>query len=391
MKILMVLEGEFPTDERVEKEALSLTHAGHEVHLLCPTLKQRSTSENYKGIHLHRIVSSSFYYKKARVACLTTPFYFSYWRKAVSIVLAQQHFDVLHIHDLPLAKVGVQLAPEFKVKLVMDFHENYPYMLKEELYTKTLVGRLLSPINKWVKYEKQVLQTIDYAVCVCPEMHNRMEVLSARPRYTILDNTVDISRWPDYVKKDKAIDRINTIYVGGLTVKRGVEVAIKGIALFNSKSEKKAYLDIYGSGKQVYIDSLLTLAKELGIEGHVTYKGYIKLPEDAQELGTYHIGLIPHLRSTHTDNTSPNKIFQYYYYKLPVLCADCNYLVRLVKETGGGLLYKDTSPEDFALKLSEMNDDTKLETLGESAYESIVDKYNWGKSAEHFCDFYDTL
>ena len=39
MKILMVLENQFPDDERVEKEALSLIKAGHEVHLLCATLK----------------------------------------------------------------------------------------------------------------------------------------------------------------------------------------------------------------------------------------------------------------------------------------------------------------------------------------------------------------
>ena len=40
MKILMVLENQFPDDERVEKEALSLIEAGHEVHLLCATLKK---------------------------------------------------------------------------------------------------------------------------------------------------------------------------------------------------------------------------------------------------------------------------------------------------------------------------------------------------------------
>ena len=55
MKILMVLENQFPDDERVEKEALSLIKAGHEVHLLCATLKkERVGDENYKGIRLHR-------------------------------------------------------------------------------------------------------------------------------------------------------------------------------------------------------------------------------------------------------------------------------------------------------------------------------------------------
>ena len=59
MKILMVLENQFPDDERVEKEALSLIKAGHEVHLLCATLKkERVGDENYKGIRLHRALSA---------------------------------------------------------------------------------------------------------------------------------------------------------------------------------------------------------------------------------------------------------------------------------------------------------------------------------------------
>jgi len=39
MKILMVLEGEFPPDNRVEKEAVSLIEAGHEVHIACYSKK----------------------------------------------------------------------------------------------------------------------------------------------------------------------------------------------------------------------------------------------------------------------------------------------------------------------------------------------------------------
>ena len=41
MKILMILESEFPPDVRVENEMLALTEAGHEVHLACSTRKNR--------------------------------------------------------------------------------------------------------------------------------------------------------------------------------------------------------------------------------------------------------------------------------------------------------------------------------------------------------------
>jgi len=47
MKILMVLEWEFPPDVRVENEMLALTEAGYEVHLACSTRKDKSLKETY--------------------------------------------------------------------------------------------------------------------------------------------------------------------------------------------------------------------------------------------------------------------------------------------------------------------------------------------------------
>lgn len=387
----MVLENNFPFDERVEKEALSLTGQGHEVHLACATTRGDKEYEEYKGIFLHRVKSSSFYYNKSRPVCLTLPFYFLFWRKFLSRLLSEIAIDTIHIHDLPLAKIGIELSKKFNKKLVIDFHENFPYMLKEEEYTKTLTGRILSPISKWITYEANILRKIDNAIFVCKEMKTRMLQISSVRNSIELDNTIDIERWPKYEKQKKDGKYIRTIYVGGFTLKRGIEVAIKGIAQFNKQLEQKAILDLYGSAKKDYINSLLKLADDEGIADYVNFKGYINLPEDAQQLGTYDVGLIPHLKNTHTDNTSPNKIFQYYNYKLPVLCSDCNYLVRLVDETKGGLIYDNQSPIDFAKKLQSMCNENDLQKYGEQGYNSILDKYSWDKSVTNLVEFYKNI
>jgi hypothetical protein len=46
MNILMILDGEFPTDDRVEKEALSLLSEGNKVYLLCLNWGKFAKSEN---------------------------------------------------------------------------------------------------------------------------------------------------------------------------------------------------------------------------------------------------------------------------------------------------------------------------------------------------------
>lgn len=55
---------------------------------------------------LHRALSTSFLYNKAKIACLLLPFYFMFWKKQVGNLLCAETFDVIHIHDLPLAEVG---------------------------------------------------------------------------------------------------------------------------------------------------------------------------------------------------------------------------------------------------------------------------------------------
>ncbi len=390
MNILMILENEFPFDERVEKEALSLIKAGHQVTIACATISGKVKSEDYKGIKIIRVQTGNFIYKKARTAALTLPFYFSYWNRFLETILKTNKYDAIHVHDLPLAKVGINLSKKYNTRLTIDFHENYPYMLKEESYTQTLTGKILAPISKWINYEKQTLSQLTNAVCVCDEMAKRMSAINPKVNFYTLDNTLNIDDYSTPLAIETTVNPmlIKLVYVGGFTIKRGIEIAIKGIALANSQGKQKFQLDLYGSGRKEYMDSLIALAENEGVKDYVHYKGYLKLPADASKLMSYDIGLIPHLKNTHTDNTSPNKIFHYYYYKLPVMCSDCNYLTRIVDETKGGFYYKNTSPEEFAKQLIEHSNADELKASGEKGYQSILTKYNWNNRVNSLLNLY---
>ena len=54
MNILMVLDNEFPPDDRVEKEAISLIKAGFEVFIICLNYCKRDNFEVYKNIKVIR-------------------------------------------------------------------------------------------------------------------------------------------------------------------------------------------------------------------------------------------------------------------------------------------------------------------------------------------------
>jgi ribonuclease III len=64
-KILMFLNAPYPADIRVKKESDALLKAGFEIHLLCLRKKNQAYSEQFEGIHLHRIDAGKNNYQLA--------------------------------------------------------------------------------------------------------------------------------------------------------------------------------------------------------------------------------------------------------------------------------------------------------------------------------------
>lgn len=382
----MVLENQFPDDERVEKEALSLIKVGHEVHLLCATLKKECVgNESYKGIMLHRVLSNSFLYNKAKIACLRLPFYFMFWKKQVESLLQRETFDVIHIHDLPLAEVGYWAKKKFGIKFVLDSHENYPYMLDMAPYTKGIAGKLMYSFAAWKRYEREMITKADVVITVCKEMSDRMNELVPRAYYHV-DNTISTELFPRPEPHLKNEGKIRLLYVGGITYHRGLQNVIRGLALIKDKT--KYSLDIYGKG--AYAGEIKDLVVELGLEEVVRFPGYLKFPAEAVKMCAYSLGVISNLRSVQTDCSSPNKIYQYFYYGLPVLVSDMVSVGNIVREYQVGIVYKDNSPEDCARKLEELTS-MDLEDMSMRAHKLCLERYTWEESVKQLMAAYESI
>jgi len=114
MKILMVLDHEFPPDVRVENEIEALTEAGHQVYIACYTMKNRDLADQFGTVVNHRKAISKFTHKTS-VGCLKFPFYFNFWRGYLFNLQKQNIFDAVHNHDLPLAQLGFEMKSKFVI------------------------------------------------------------------------------------------------------------------------------------------------------------------------------------------------------------------------------------------------------------------------------------
>lgn len=381
MKILMVVEREFPEDERVEKEALSLIEAGNKVHLLCFAQKNRATTEVYKGINLHRIPISNFMLKKASVAALTLPFYFHFWKKSIVQVLQKETFEAIHIHDLPLAKVGYELAQQYKMRFVLDLHENWAGLLSVSEHTKTFAAKLLSSNAQWERYEIEYCQKADKVIVVIEEAKERLVKLGIdAAKIHVVSNTISI---PFETSQSHKEQPFTFIYAGGITYHRGLQYVVEGLALLQNTNWQ---LNLVGSGR--YVENLKELAKELNISDKVHFLGHQPYAKMMDLLAEADCCLIPHVKSSHTDNTIPNKLFQYMYLKKPIIASNCDPIERIVNECESGYIYTFDDPEAFAEKAQQMIQSTDLATFGEKGHQKVVEKYNWETDEKELIKMY---
>jgi glycosyltransferase involved in cell wall biosynthesis len=118
--------------------------------------------------------------------------------------------------------------------------------------------------------------------------------------------------------------------------------------------------------------------KKAGLENQVEFFGWQPQEKVFEFIMKSDITLIPHLKSEHTDNTSPNKIFHYMLAQKPVLASDCNYLKRILNAANCGLIYQNNSSEDFARQLKEKIDSPdKRKIWGENGLKAVKNEYNW--------------
>jgi glycosyltransferase involved in cell wall biosynthesis len=383
LRILMVLDREFPPDIRVENEIEVLIKSGHEVHIACYTQKHRPVLECLNGLTIHRKPISSFMYKSS-VACLTLPFYFHFWKKFIAEIGSVQPFDVIHIHDLPLSRIGIWFKKTLDIHLIIDLHENWPAFLRISMHTNTLTGRLLSPISLWRWYEKNVLHRADDIIVVVDEAKTRLTRLGIPPhKIFVVSNTINLVDLRLSIPLHG--EGIILYYAGGINFHRGLQNVI--LALKKANNEKLRFW-ILGDGS--YKSELIALVDQLSLKEQVIFFGHQSFSKVMEMLSQADFAIIPHLKTEHTDSTIPHKLFQYMYAGKPVIASNCLPLQRIIEETGAGVVYPSDNI-DFLSDLLHSLGEMKSNEMADRGKKAVIEKYNWNQDGEVLLNLYRKL
>ena len=387
MKILMLLEHEFLKDSRVVKEVQTLNYAGHDVIIATSTTSDLPAIEKRENCIIYRKKIPRLIFKSS-VGALKVPFYFNFWRQFVADICHTYNIDAIHIHDLPLAQIGIELKRKYKIKLIIDLHENWPALLAVSSHTKTFFGKILSSQKQWRRYEKSCSESADRIITVVHEMKERISKLGIpAKKIFVLENTPSILSVKE-LKFERDKSYLTIIYTGGISFHRGLQFTITGLKFL--VPELKIRLWIVGDGG--YVVRLKSIVKNLELEEYVKFFGLLTKSEIDELMNKADLGLIPHIRSEQSDNSSPNKLFEYMAAGLPVLASNCISVKRVLNETLAGLTYIFDSSSDFTTVVRSIYNDRKtLDTFSENGKRAIREKYNWEKSSISLVELYSDL
>ncbi|MGQ7867864.1 glycosyltransferase family 4 protein [Sunxiuqinia sp. sy24] len=373
MKILMLLENNFPPDTRVENEIHSLQEDGHEVHIACLKTKGNKKTNSFGSTVIHRFEISEFV-RKSSVGALAFPFYFYFWNKRVCRLFADYKYDAIHVHDLPLAAVGFKIKKRFGARFVLDLHENWPALLKISEHTKTFLGKLLFSVRQWKAYEKKYLFRADEVIVVVDEAKERVVALGVdEVKVHVVSNTQNLEEFAfeSHLKPDS---KIRFVYGGGVTYHRGLQYVLQAAARVQSGNFE---IRIVGAGR--YLRKLQELTRELNIENNVCFYGWRDRQELLKLIAESDVALIPHVKSDHTDTTIPHKLFQYLYTEKPILASNCRPIERIIKETCGGWIYPFSDINQLAGVMQQIIDGGYDLDAFAKGRPLVVEKYNWDK------------
>ena len=385
MKILMTLEHDYPPDIRVEKEIASLIKAGYKVSLACLTHQSCSSIEKREDLTIYRRKIPALVYKSS-VGALKFPFYFNFWRTFLADIVERESFDVLHIHDLPLASLALEIRRKYHTPCILDLHENYPWLLQASLHTQTIAGKILSSYQQWINYEKKMVLEADLLLSVVEEQRDRLSKLVKDPQKIFLvSNTPTLEDTTNF-EKVLTRGRYSFIYAGNIDATRGLEILLLAFKEV-TKKEPDAFLRLVGDSRKP--TALLQLARTLAINENIVFYGWKPYRELLELINSSDCALLPHLRNGNSDFGIPNKLFQYMMMGKPVIASDCPPVERILTECNAGLIYPDRDIKKLAEKmLYAIDHPLELAEQGLNGKRGVYSRYNWGESAKNLLAAY---
>jgi glycosyltransferase involved in cell wall biosynthesis len=383
MRTGVILDGDFINDPRVINETRILEEAGHMVFVLNLPTKDTGPVINYSSnISLIKASFSKRINNYLFALENLIPLYDLLWHHEIADLVKKYGIEVLHAHDLYMAKAAGKAAKEFRIPLIVDLHENFPAAIKEYSWATRFPSRMVVRPAKWGKKEREYLHYADRIILL--SSNYREYLISKYPdidpgKILIYPNVPDIKKLLSY-KIDREIfpseDKDIIFYFGLISRRRGILTAVKAI-LEALPAHPRLHLLLIGPIDKAERDEFMKVFLNNNLKGHLTYFPWRDISEFPSFVECSRICISPVIKNPQHESGVANKVFQYMLFGRPLLVSDCTPQYEIIRNTGCGLAFKSDDPSDMAARLSELlSDPARCRNMGEKGRKAIFEEYN---------------
>lgn len=355
-------------DTRIfHKQCITLVKNGYDTVFVVADDKENEIKDGVEIISIGKPQNRLF-----RILISTMKIYF----KALHL-----HPSLCHFHDPELIPVGIMLKLTTKTKVIYDVHENYQNTIRSSSWVR-------KPFKLPVSILYRLLEVVsnpffDHNITVTDSIEKKFNVTKTTQirNYPLIIDENEVAH-PEILEKS---NQINLVYIGDLSVKRGLFEMVNSLEL----TETNAVLNLYG---RFIPPSSIENIEQFIKSGKVKYHGWLDRKDVNLVLSNSHIGLVLVHPEKNYLNSLPNKLFEYMSAGLPFICSNFDYWNQIVYENNCGLMVDPFDTQKIAQTIDFLSNKPDLrKEMGLNGKKAISEKFNWGTEAKKLISLYENL
>lgn len=388
-RVLIIVENlPVPFDRRVWSEATTLTAAGYEVSVICPTGK--GFEKNYEfldGIHVYR--HSLPLDARGALGYLSEYSSALFHEIRLAVKIKRKHgFDVIHGCNPPdLIFLVALLFRPFGVRFLFDHHDICPELFEAKFDKRGLLYKA----TRW--FEKLTFRCATVSIAT-NESYKEIAVnrggMAAEDVFVVRSGPkiekLEIRPPKDELKHGRTF---LVGYVGVIGAQEGLDLLIEAADhLINGLKRTDIHFGIVGGGSELLM--VQDQVKTAGLDAYFTFTGRASDDLLLDMLNTADICVNPDRYSAMNDLSTMNKILEYMTLKKPIVQFD---LKEGRYSAGDASVYAErNNPQDLAEKIQDLLDnEAQRKTMGEIGRQRILDMFSWEHSVPVLLTAYDRL
>jgi glycosyltransferase involved in cell wall biosynthesis len=372
MKKVAVIAPQYPEDIRIYKEINTLKSSYEIDVFLIDTKKTTPRKEKYGTVVVHRFSRSSVSHRLIRYP-LSLMRYLRITKAAIKFSP-----DICHVHDLVLLFSGILVKLFSGCRLIYDAHEDFASMVFQDDTIKISLTRMIELIS--------VRLFVDRVITVNESLHSYFAPWKAKT--SILMN-VPLLTIQEGARKDSS-GPFTIGYIGHIIPGRGYRTLIPVCEYLKQSAIPFTILCVGGGPYKNQFEELI--AKN-GLDSNFSLTGEVEHDSVRTYLERIHVGLIlfkpisyNHLIAT------PNKLFEYMAYGIPIIASDLPEMRKIIEETGTGILVDPLNAQEIAERIVYLYENPGVaKEMGENGKKAFQTIYNWEAQSHKLLKVYEEI